>query len=172
MDYISKMPDGKTSTMSHKARIILIALVAATGGLLFGFDTGVISGALPFLKQNWQLSDPDIEWLTTSVLVGSLVGAIVSGKLSDRIGRKRMILINAVIFTIGAAGCAAVKSLSLLVTMRIVIGVAIGITSYVAPMYIAEIAPARKRGGLVTLNQLMITFGILVSFITWAAQPQ
>lgn len=144
----------------------MIALVAATGGLLFGFDTGVISGALPFLKQNWQLSDPDIEWLTTSVLVGALLGAIFSGKLSDRIGRKRMIIINAVIFTIGAAGCAVAKSLALLVTMRIVIGAAIGITSYVAPMYIAEISPARKRGALVTLNQLMITVGILVSFIT------
>src|SRR6185437_7890118 len=152
--------------MNHKTRIILIALVAATGGLLFGFDTGVISGALPFLKQNWQLSDPDIAWLTTSVLVGALLGAIFSGKLSDRIGRKRMIIINAVIFTVGAAGCAAAKNLTLLATMRIVIGVAIGITSYVAPMYIAEISPARKRGGLVTLNQLMITFGILVSFIT------
>src|ERR1700760_1622267 len=115
--------------MSHKGRIVLIALVAATGGLLFGFDTGVISGALPFLKQNWGLSDPDIEWLTTSVLVGALLGAIFSGKLSDRIGRKRMIIINAVIFTVGAAGSAAAKTLSLLVTMRIIIGVAIGITS-------------------------------------------
>lgn len=152
--------------MSHKGRIILIALVAATGGLLFGFDTGVISGALPYLKQNWQLADADIEWLTTSVLLGALAGAIFSGKLSDRIGRKRMIIVNAVIFTIGAAGSAAAHSLSFLVTMRIIIGIAIGITSYVAPMYIAEIAPARKRGGLVTLNQLMITVGILVSYIT------
>jgi len=166
MDYISKTTDGKTSTMNHKGRIILIALVAATGGLLFGFDTGVISGALPFLKQNWALSDPDIEWLTTSVLLGALLGAIFSGKLSDRIGRKRMIIVNAVIFTIGAAGSAAARSLQVLLVTRIIIGIAIGITSYVAPMYIAEISPARKRGGLVTLNQLMITFGILVSYVT------
>ena len=152
--------------MSHKGRILLIALVAATGGLLFGFDTGVISGALPFLKQNWQLTDGDIEWVTTSVLIGALLGAIFSGKLSDSIGRKRMIIINAVIFSIGAAGSAAASSVALLIVMRVVIGVAIGITSYVAPMYIAEISPAKKRGGLVTLNQLMITVGILVSYIT------
>jgi MFS transporter, SP family, galactose:H+ symporter len=152
--------------MSHKGRILLIALVAATGGLLFGFDTGVISGALPFLKQNWQLTDGDIEWVTTSVLIGALLGAIFSGKLSDIIGRKRMIIINAVIFSIGAAGSAAASSIALLIVMRVIIGVAIGITSYVAPMYIAEISPAKKRGGLVTLNQLMITVGILVSYIT------
>jgi sugar porter (SP) family MFS transporter len=152
--------------MSHKGRIILIALVAATGGLLFGFDTGVISGALPFLRQNWRLSDGDIEWVTTSVLVGALLGAVFSGRLSDSIGRKRMIIINAVVFSVGAAGSAAAGSVALLIVMRMVIGVAIGITSYVAPMYIAEISPAKKRGGLVTLNQLMITFGILVSYIT------
>jgi SP family galactose:H+ symporter-like MFS transporter len=152
--------------MTHKGRILLIALVAATGGLLFGFDTGVISGALPFLRQNWQLTDGTIEWVTTSVLIGALLGAIFSGKLSDRIGRKRMIIINAVIFCVGAAGSAAARSVALLIAMRVIIGVAIGITSYVAPMYIAEISPARRRGGLVTLNQLMITVGILVSYIT------
>ncbi len=76
--------------MSHKGRIILIALVAATGGLLFGFDTGVISGALPFLRQNWHLTYGDIEWVTTSVLIGPLLGAICRGKLSYSIGRKRI----------------------------------------------------------------------------------
>lgn len=152
--------------MTYKGRILLIALVAATGGLLFGFDTGVISGALPFLRQNWRLTDGDIGWVTTSVLIGALLGAIFSGKLSDRIGRKRMIIVNAVIFCIGAVGSAAAGSAALLIAMRVIIGVAIGITSYVAPMYIAEISPARRRGGLVTLNQLMITVGILVSYIT------
>lgn len=152
--------------MTHKGRILLIALVAATGGLLFGFDTGVISGALPFLRQNWHLTDGAIGWVTTSVLIGALLGAIFSGKLSDRIGRKRMIIVNAVIFCVGAAGSAAARSIALLIAMRVIIGVAIGITSYVAPMYIAEISPARRRGGLVTLNQLMITVGILVSYIT------
>ena len=148
------------------SNVFLIAIVAATGGLLFGFDTGVISGALPFLKEYWELSDKTVEWVTTTVLLGAVLGAIGSGKLSDFLGRKKMIIVNAVIFSIGALGCAFATSISMLIVMRIVIGIAIGITSYVAPMYIAEISPTRRRGALVTLNQLMITIGILVSYIS------
>lgn len=144
----------------------MIAIIAATGGLLFGFDTGVISGALPFLRQYWHLSDSQVELVTTTVLIGAVVGAITSGRLSDLTGRKRMIIINAVIFLIGALGCAYAGSVLQIVIMRFVIGVAIGITSYVVPMYIAEISPSRQRGALVTLNQLMITIGILVSYMT------
>lgn len=144
----------------------MTAVIAATGGLLFGFDTGVISGALPFLKQFWQLPDSSVELITTTVLIGAVLGAIVSGKLSDMIGRKRMIIINAAIFTIGAFGCAYAPDITVLIVMRIVIGFAIGITSYVVPMYISEISPTRIRGALVTLNQLMITIGILLSYIT------
>lgn len=149
-----------------KSNVLLIAIVAATGGLLFGFDTGVISGALPFLKEYWKLSDANVEWITTTVLIGAVIGAVTSGKLSDFLGRKKMIIVNAVIFSIGAIGCTFSHNLTLLMIMRVVIGIAIGITSYVVPMYIAEIAPARRRGMLVTLNQLMITIGILVSYIT------
>ena len=149
-----------------KSNVLLISIIAATGGLLFGFDTGVISGALPFLKQHWQLSDATLEWVTTSVLIGAVLGAVTSGKLSDSLGRKRMIIVNAVIFGAGALGCAFATSVTMLIIMRIVIGIAIGITSYVVPMYIAEIAPARRRGALVTMNQLMITIGILVSYVT------
>ena len=152
--------------MRLKTNVLLIAIVAATGGLLFGFDTGVISGALPFLRQYWNLSDSSIELITTTVLIGAVIGAITSGKLSDSIGRKRMIIINAVIFSIGAIGCAFAPSVTILIIMRIIIGFAIGITSYVVPMYISEISPTRSRGALVTLNQLMITIGILVSYIT------
>lgn len=159
---------GNTSLSNKKIKpnVLLIAVVAATGGLLFGFDTGVISGALPFLKEYWKLSDDSVEWITTTVLIGAVIGAITSGKLSDYLGRKNMIIINAIIFAIGAAGCTYTNSIGLLIVMRIVIGIAIGITSYVVPMYIAEISPARHRGSLVTLNQLMITIGILVSYIT------
>lgn len=152
--------------MRLKTNVLLIAIVAATGGLLFGFDTGVISGALPFLRQYWNLSDSSIELITTTVLIGAVIGAITSGKLADIIGRKRMIIINAVIFSIGAIGCAFAPSVTILIIMRIIIGFAIGITSYVVPMYISEISPTRSRGALVTLNQLMITIGILVSYIT------
>ncbi|AYL95636.1 sugar porter family MFS transporter [Mucilaginibacter celer] len=151
--------------MKIKANVLLIAIIAATGGLLFGFDTGVISGALPFLKQYWQLADADIELITTTVLIGAVLGAVTSGKLSDAIGRKRMIIANAIIFTVGAFGCAYAPNVTVLIVMRIIIGFAIGITSYVVPMYISEISPSRVRGGLVTLNQLMITIGILVSYL-------
>ena len=152
--------------MKLKLKVLPIAIIAATGGLLFGFDTGVISGALPFLKQYWHLSDTRIEWITTTVLIGAVIGALGSGRLSDIMGRKRMIIVNALIFTVGAVGCAYANSVELLVIMRIAIGIAIGITSYVVPMYISEISPARSRGALVTLNQLMITIGILLSYIT------
>lgn len=148
-----------------KPKVLLMATVAATGGLLFGFDTGVISGALPFLKEYWKLTDSNIELITTTVLVGAIIGAIVSGKLSDYLGRKMMIIINAVIFSIGAIGCTYASSIKMLIVMRILIGFAIGITSFVVPMYIAEVSPSRRRGALVTLNQLMITIGILVSYV-------
>jgi SP family galactose:H+ symporter-like MFS transporter len=151
--------------MKLKGNVLLIAVIAATGGLLFGFDTGVISGALPFLQQYWHLSDANIEWITTTVLIGAVIGALGSGKLSDVIGRKKMIIVNAIIFAVGAVGCAYAPSVLVLIIMRIIIGVAIGITSYVVPMYISEISPARVRGALVTLNQLMITIGILLSYI-------
>jgi MFS transporter, SP family, galactose:H+ symporter len=152
--------------MKIRSNVLLIAIIAATGGLLFGFDTGVISGALPFLKDTWHLSDSSMEWLTTAVLLGAVIGAISSGKLSDVLGRKKMIIVNAVIFAIGAVGCGYASDVHLLIAMRILVGVAIGITSYVVPMYIAEISPAANRGSLVTLNQLMITIGLLSSYIT------
>jgi MFS transporter, SP family, galactose:H+ symporter len=148
------------------SRVILIALIAATGGLLFGFDTGVISGALPSLKDDWSLNDHSIALLTTGVLFGAVIGAICSGKLSDYLGRRKMIIINAIIFAAGALGCAYATSTQMLIAMRVLVGIAIGITSYVVPMYIAEISPAAHRGTLVTLNQLMITIGLLVSYIT------
>jgi SP family galactose:H+ symporter-like MFS transporter len=149
-----------------RSNVLLISIVAATGGLLFGFDTGVISGALPFMKEYWKLGDSSLEWITTTVLIGAVLGAISSGKLSDYLGRKKMIIINAIIFAIGAVGCTYAHSIVFLMVMRVIIGIAIGITSYVVPMYIAEIAPTRRRGAMVTLNQLMITIGILVSYIT------
>src|SRR6202012_5583674 len=146
--------------MRLKTNVLLISVIAATGGLLFGFDTGVISGALPFLKEYWQLSDSSIELITTTVLIGAVIGAAGSGKLADAIGRKKMIIINAVIFIVGSIGCTYAPDVLVLIIMRIIIGFAIGITSYVVPMYISEISPSKSRGALVTLNQLMITIGI------------
>lgn len=151
--------------MRIKAKVLLIAIIAATGGLLFGFDTGVISGALPFLKDNWALDDRSVALLTTGVLFGAVVGALFSGRLADRLGRKKMIIVNALIFAVGAVGCGYAPSIGTLIAMRVLVGIAIGITSYVVPMYIAEISPVAHRGMLVTLNQLMITIGLLASYI-------
>jgi sugar porter (SP) family MFS transporter len=150
----------------QKSPIVFMAAVAAMGGLLFGFDTGVISGAIPFMRQYWNLSDARVEWMTTTVLVGAIIGAVVSGQLSDYLGRKKMIIANAIIFAGGAIGCALAKEIAVLNMMRVLIGFAIGITSFVVPMYIAEVSPMRKRGALVTLNQLMITIGILASYVS------
>ncbi|HEX8607951.1 MAG TPA: MFS transporter, partial [Pedobacter sp.] len=106
-------------TIKSKSNVLLISIVAATGGLLFGFDTGVISGALPFMKEYWKLSDASLEWVTTTVLLGAVLGAVTSGKLSDYLGRKKMIIINAVIFAVGAVGCTYANSIEFLMIMRV-----------------------------------------------------
>ena len=151
-----------------KNLVITIATIAATGGLLFGFDTGVISGAQNFLQDaaGWGISDSQLEWVTTAVLIGAVLGAALSGRITDILGRKTVIIIAAVIFAVGAIATGAAPSVSLLVIGRIVIGIAIGIASFSVPLYISEISPTKNRGALVTMNQLMITIGILVSYIS------
>ncbi|MQY79364.1 MAG: sugar porter family MFS transporter [Bacteroidetes bacterium] len=150
----------------RKRLVITIATIAATGGLLFGFDTGVISGALNFLRDGWDLTTGQLEIVTTAVLVGAVVGAASSGRITDILGRKKVIIFTAVIFALGAIGTGLAPSISFLIAGRIVIGVAIGIASFTVPLYISEISPTRNRGALVTLNQLMITIGILISYIS------
>jgi len=149
-----------------KGYVVLIAAIAATGGLLFGFDTGVISGALPFLREHWNLDNSMVEWVTTAVLVGAVVGAISSGRLTDIMGRKKVIFIAAVIFAVGALATGYAPSITALIIGRIVIGIAIGIASFTVPLYIGEISPTKNRGAMVTLNQLMICIGVLVSYIS------
>ncbi len=153
---------------AHRTNVRVIAAVAAMGGLLLGFDTGVISGAQNFLQdpRGWGVSDGALEWITTSVLIGAIIGAAFSGKITDLAGRRRVVLITAVLFTLGALFTGAAPSVALLVAGRIIIGLAIGVASYTVPLYISEISPVRIRGWLVTLNQLMITIGILVSYIS------
>lgn len=154
------------ATEHHKGFVATIATVAAMGGLLFGFDTGVISGALNFLKDGWNLSSSQLEWVTSSVLAGAVVSAALSGKLTDVFGRKKVIILTAVIFAVGAIVTSIAPSITVLIVGRVIIGVAIGIASFAVPLYISEISPARSRGALVSLNQLMIATGILVSYIS------
>ncbi len=143
----------------------LIAFIAALGGLLFGYDTGVISGALPFLKDAFHLTPLMQGVLTSSALAGAAAGAMVAGGFSDKFGRKSVILVVAVIFFAGAIISAIATVLSVLVIGRVLVGIGIGVASMLTPLYLAETSPPAQRGALVSLNQLMITVGILVSYL-------
>ena len=153
----------------QKLTVILIAVVASTGGLLFGFDTGVISGAIPFLRQDFGLSPGQVENLTALGLLGAVAGAMLGGRISDLLGRKKVILASAFVFATGAAWCGRASGPGQLMAARVYLGVAIGVSSFAVPLYIAEIAPSRIRGTLVSLFQLLITVGILGSYLSDSA---
>ncbi len=150
----------------NKALVIVIAAIASTGGLLFGFDTGVISGALPFLKQSWNLTSNQQEWITTAALIGAVAGAFSSGRLTDIFGRKKVIMVTAIIFALGAILTGGATSPAMLAGARIVLGIAIGVSSFTVPLYIAEISPTKTRGAMVSSFQLMITIGIVASYFS------
>lgn len=150
----------------NKNLVYVIAVIAATGGLLFGFDTGVISGAIPFFQQDFGIDDNMVEVITSSGLIGAILGALFSGKVTDRLGRKPVILASAVIFAIGALWSGFSPDIYHLIFSRLFLGVAIGVSSFAVPLYIAEISPARLRGRLVSMFQLMITIGVLSSYLS------
>ncbi len=149
-----------------KAYVILISVVAALGGLLFGFDTAVISGTLNFIQPYFGLSEVGLGWTVSSLLLGCIVGVCVAGKVGDRFGRKKILMLAAALFFISAIGSALSTNLFLFISARVTGGLAVGIASVLSPMYIAEVAPAEYRGRLVSLNQLAIVTGILVAFFT------
>jgi SP family galactose:H+ symporter-like MFS transporter len=134
--------------------------IAAVGGLLFGYDTGVISGAILFIKQQFSLSATMEEVVVSAVLVGAVMGAAIGGALTSRFGRRSMIILAGIIFTVSAVGTALAPAVSWLIAARVVSGIAIGIASFISPMYIAEIVPADVRGSLVAVNMLAITSGM------------
>ncbi|MEO7114773.1 MAG: sugar porter family MFS transporter [Caldimonas sp.] len=139
--------------------------VAALGGLLFGYDTGVISGAILFIKDQFALSAIMEEVVVSSVLVGAVLGAALGGALTGRFGRRGLIILAGVIFTASAIGTALAPTVGWLIAARIVSGIAIGIASFISPMYIAELVPAKARGSLVAINMLAITTGIVVAYL-------
>jgi len=157
----------------NKPFIIIITCIAAIGGFLFGFDTGVISGTLVFLQDThgWALTDAQLGGVTTAVLLGAVFGCLISGRITDTLGRKKIIIITSVVFMCGAILSGAAPHVRFLIISRLFLGIGIGIASYSVPLYIAEMSPTRNRGALVTVNQLMITMGILASYITdyWIA---
>lgn len=144
--------------------LYVIAVVASLGGLLSGYDTGVISGALLFINETWSLPDTLQGFLVSSVLIGAVVGAATNGILADVFGRKKIILVTALIFVIGSIMCAFAPNVYILILSRIFVGFAVGIVNFVVPLYLSEISPKNLRGTLVSLYQWAITSGILFSY--------
>jgi SP family galactose:H+ symporter-like MFS transporter len=155
----------KPAKTFSKTFLYQISGIAALSGLLFGYDTGVISGAILFVRRDFGLTDTLTETVVSAVLVGALIGAAVGGKVADSFGRKKVMIASALIFIAGSLASALAPTPYALIASRIVLGIAIGISSFAAPLYLAEIAPPEARGKLVSLNQLAITFGILTSYI-------
>lgn len=152
---------------THKSRftIYTVSAIAAIAGLLFGFDTGIISGALLFIEKDFIVSTEMKELIVSSVLFGAMFGSLASGRLTDQFGRRRLMLIISGLFIAGTLIASFATQINGILIGRLFIGFAIGIGSYTAPLYIAEVSPHELRGGLVSLNQLAITIGILCSFI-------
>lgn len=148
-----------TSKVSYSF-VTLVSIVAAVGGLLFGYDTSVISGAIGFMQTKFNLGAGMQGWVVSCLLIGAIIGAGFAGFLSDLLGRKKMLITAGLLFTIGSIFSALAPTINLFVIARIIGGVGIGISSTLVPLYIAEIAPSKHRGRLVSLNQLAVVIGI------------
>lgn len=144
--------------------LYVVAIIASLGGLLSGYDTGVISGALLFINESWNLADTTQGILVSSVLIGAVIGAATNGILADMFGRKKIIMATAVIFTLGSIMCAFAPNIFVLIASRIFVGFAVGVVNFVVPLYLSEISPKYLRGTLVSLYQWAITAGILFSY--------
>ncbi|MGO4697338.1 sugar porter family MFS transporter [Paenibacillus sp. 2TAB26] len=144
--------------------VTLVSIVSALGGLLFGFDTAVVSGAVGFMEDRFDLSKLQVGWAVSSLIIGCIVGAAMSGILGDRFGRKKVLIAAAILFIISSIGSAVPDTFSAFIVARIIGGIGIGITSTLCPLYNAEIAPAKYRGRLVALNQLAIVTGIFLTY--------
>ena len=152
--------------------LYIVAIIASLGGLLSGYDTGVISGALLFINESWDLSDSMQGILVSSVLIGAVIGAATNGILADIFGRKKIIISTAVIFVLGSMLCGFAPNIYVLIASRILVGLAVGIVNFVVPLYLSEISPKTLRGTLVSLYQWAITAGILFSYFINAVFAQ
>ncbi|MHB8973402.1 MAG: sugar porter family MFS transporter [Pirellulaceae bacterium] len=146
--------------------LFLISFIAALGGFLFGFDTAVVSGTLVQLTDQFQLTPLIKGVVVASALIGCMVGALMAGSLSDRFGRKAILIVSGVLFLVSAIGCMVPPTISLLICARWLGGVGIGIASMLSPMYLSEVSPPHLRGRLITLYQLAITIGIVVAYFS------
>ncbi|PSP55168.1 MFS transporter [Halobacteriales archaeon QS_1_67_19] len=161
---MSTVDSGGLAGADYGRFVYVTAALAALNGLLFGFDTGIISGAFLYIKQTFTMSPLVRGIVVSGAMAGAAAGAALGGKLADRIGRRRLILVGAVVFFIGSLTMAIAPNVPILVLGRLIDGVAIGFASIVGPLYISEIAPPKIRGALTSLNQLMVTIGILASY--------
>lgn len=144
--------------------LYFICLIATMGGLMFGFDIAIISGAVPFIQPYFGWNELQLGWGVSSLLVGAIIGAFVSGVLTDKYGRKKLLIIVALFFAVSCAVTAIAESSALFITARLFGGLAVGAASVLSPMYVAEVAPANRRGMLVAVYQLAIVLGILCSY--------
>jgi len=152
-------------TENSSGFVYVAAAISALGGMLFGYDTGVISGAILFIRKDFSLTPTQVEVVVSCVLIGALLGAILGGVLADRFGRRRVIIATATLFVFGAIVTALSPTITLLISGRIVVGAAIGVASFTAPLYISEVSPVKIRGRLVSINQLALTSGIVISYL-------
>ena len=154
------------SSKQSNSFIAAVCSIGSLGGLLFGFDTAVISGTFSFIEQYFSLDEIEIGWFASSALIGAIIGALVSGSLSDRFGRKPILIIAAFLFFISALGCTIPNSFIFLIVARIIGGIGVGMASVLAPLYISEFSPPKIRGRLIALYQLSIVIGILLAYLS------
>ena len=155
----------REATKGGNPFILRLATIAALGGFLFGYDTGVVGGALLYIKKDLHASNFGQQAIVASILIGAVVGAIASGYLADKISRKWTKCLSGSIYVLGALLSAFSMNVWELVGARFILGISVGTASFVSPLYISELAPKKLRGGMVSFNQLMITSGILIAYI-------
>ena len=158
--------DMKESTQRLPRAVFVVGFVAALAGLLFGMDIGVISGVLPLLEKEWGTTSGQAEMIVSMLLVGACIGSLLSGVLSRKYGRKFMLLISALVFAAGSLGTVFAQDVLTLEILRFFLGLAVGVASFTAPLYLSEISPERVRGAMISMYQLMITIGILMAFLS------
>jgi major inositol transporter-like SP family MFS transporter len=156
---------GPSRADAHKRFLIRITVISTLGGLLFGYDTGVISGALLYMRDDLSLTSFWEGFVVSSLLFGAAFGALLGGRIADALGRKRSLMVCAVLFLLGALGSAVAPSLVPMVVARVLLGLAVGAASATVPLFLAEMAPAHRRGRIVTINELMIVTGQMLAFI-------